>query len=337
MKEPLFDTDEMRPIDRRTLLARTGLGGAGLLMGGLLAGCGGNDDNGNRKDNGGGSSYSNPSDVAVLNFALNLEYLEGSYYTIGVNEFPIQPTDTSGDGTEGAVLGGAEVPDLGAYEGYFREIAFDEVSHIRALRAAIVSRGGTPVSRPTIDLNAVNVAIRAATGNASFDAFSDAASFLLGAFLLSDVGVTAYVGGSQFLDAAAVKLAAAQLLAVESFHIGSIRTLINQAGGTTVTYSQDISAARDALDGSLDDDQGVGPGSDPSDSGFPNIAPTFPTGSVAPSILPTAGLPATGLAFPRTVSQVLSVVYNSSTPGTASGGLFPAGLNGGLRAIQSLP
>ncbi len=337
MRDSILNLDEPRAIDRRTLLTRVGMGGAGLMMGGLLAGCGGNSHHSSRSS-GGDASYTDPSDVAVLNFALNLEYLEASYYTTGVGEFQLTADEVTGSGTAGTVAGGASVASsLGAYLPYFREIASDESNHVRALRAAIVARGGTPVARPNIDLNAVNVAIRTATGNANFNAFGDAQSFLLGAFLLSDVGVTAYVGGSQFLDASAAKLTAAQLLAVEAYHVGSIRSLIYQAGGTAVTYSQNISDARDGLDGSTDDDQGVGAGSDPTDGGFPNIALTFPTGSTAPATLPTAGLPAAGLAFPRTVSQVLAIVYNSSTAGTAAGGLFPSGVNGNLKAIQSLP
>ena len=338
MSASTFDPTEPTTFDRRTLLARAGVGGAGLFLGGLLAGCGGNDHHDHHNGNGGsgGSSQSDPSDVAVLNFALNLEYLEASYYTVGTGEFLLtDETDLNGDGTAGAPVNGRVADDLGAYRQYFREIAFDESNHVRALRAAIRSRGGTPIARPTIDLGAVNAAIRTATGDTNFDAFSSGANFLLGAFLLSDVGATAYMGGSQFLDNSVSKITAAQILAVEGYHVGSLRTLIGQAG--LQGPSQQISNARDALDGSLENDQGAGAGTDPSDAGFPNIAPTFPTGSVAPGILPTAGLPVTGLGIPRAFSQVLAVVYNSSTIGTASGGLFPNGLNGGIKAVQSLP
>ena len=344
MNPSLLDPDAPQPIDRRTLFARAGVGGAGLLMGGFLAGCGGNDDH-----KGGSSSSSDFSDLDVLNFALNLEYLEASYYTIGVGEFLLnEGADTDGTGTAGTATGGRTNTNLGSYQQYFREIAFDESSHVRALRSAIRRRNGTPVARPAIDLNGVNLAIRGAIGNATgtenttFDAFSDGPSFLLGAFLLSDVGATAYVGGSQYLNAAAVKLTAAQILAVEGYHVGSLRTLIAQAGADVAAISGYISAARDTVDAGPDNDQGAGAGSDPQDPSFPNIASTFPAGSVAPSFLPTSGNVADGLAFPRTIDQVLAVVYNNSKEGTSAGGLFPAGVNanGGkerLKTMRTLP
>ena len=344
MELSLLDSDAPQAIDRRTLLARAGVGGAGLLMGGLLAGCGGNNDH-----KGGSSSSSDFSDLDVLNFALNLEYLEASYYTIGVGEFLLnEGADTDGTGTAGTATGGRTNTNLGSFQQYFREIAFDESSHVRALRSAIRRRGGTPVARPEIDLGAVNAAIRlaitTATGspNTTFDAFSDGPSFLLGGFLLSDVGATAYVGGSQYLNAAAVKLTAAQILAVEGYHVGSLRTLIAQTGGDVAAISGYISTARDTVDAGPDNDQGAGAGSDPQDGNFPNIAPTFPAGSRAPSFLPTSGNVADGLAFPRTIDQVLAVVYNNSNVNAKGGGLFPAGVNANqdkerLKTVRAFP
>ena len=39
------------------------------------------------------------------------------------------------------------------------------------------------------------------------------------------------------------------------------------------------------------------------------------------------------LAIKRTTSQVLSIVYASSTPGTKKGGFFPNGVNGNINTV----
>ena len=324
MNEIFSNLGAANPVDRRTLLRRAGIGGASLVAGSLLAGCGGSDHN-NRSNNGGSNgnngtsgSLTNPTDVDVLNFALNLEYLEGAYYTLGTGQYINGAEDLTGSGTQGDVVGGRQV-SLSSLRPYFNEIAYDESNHIRALRAAITARGGTPIARPAINFTSAFAAAGASAGTPGFDPFVDETSFLLGGFLLSDVGVTAYVGGSQFIDDQAARLAAASLLATEAYHVGSIRTLIANVGGDAVIRSRGIASARNTLDiipgEPVVDDQGVD--EDPNVPGAHNIALTNPQ----------------GLAFGRSVRQVLSQVYLTNASGAQGGGFFPNGTNGGLRTI----
>ena len=303
-------------IDRRTLLQRAGLGGASVVLGGLLAGCGGNDHHSS-------SSSDGPSDLDVLNFALNLEYLEASYYTTGVNNYQLASGQITGTATGtnstagGAIIGGRAVT-FSTLGPYFQEIAYDESKHVAAVRSVIVARGGTPVARPEINFTDAFAAAGAAANNPGFDPFANETNFLLGAFLLSDIGATAYVGGSQYLRDANVKLAAAKILAVEGYHVGAIRTLIANAGGTAIAQSQAIASARETLNAGQSptiDDQGVD--EDPNVPGAHNIALTD----------------VNGLAFGRSTSEVLTLAYLNKTTGTASGGFFTKGANGNIRFV----
>ncbi len=128
-------------------------------------------------------------------------------------------------------------------------------------------------------------------------------SFLLGAFIFEDVGVTAYRGGSTRISNRAYLKAAAGILAVEAIHAGEIRTLLFAAGSTYIDACKGISDTRDALDGGKDDDQGI------SANGVANISPTD----------------ANGLCFSRNVRRVLNIVFGQT--GATSGGFFPSGVN----------
>lgn len=264
-------------------------------MGGFLAGCGGED---NTSTGGGGVS-----DADVLNFALNLEYLEAEYYLRAVSGQGLAAGDIGS--SPGAVTGGRQVNFTNdAVRQYAQEIADDERAHVRFLRGGL---GAGAVSRPAINFtDAFNTAAQAAGIGPAFDPFADDLSFLLGAFVFEDVGVTAYKGGARLLSNKDFLEAAAGILGVEAYHAGTVRTLIYQAGGAAVTNAQRISDLRDNVDGSNDIDQGVTTG------GQANIVPTD----------------SNGIAYSRSTQQVLNIVYLG---GTGQGGFYPNGLNGAIK------
>lgn len=253
------------------------------------------------------------TDPAILNFALNLEYLEAEFYLRAAFGRGLADKDIMGPGNNGRVF----VPkntNVSKYPSnlsravlnYAKEIATDEENHVKFLRAAL---GTAKVGRPSINLDtSFTAAAKAAgliKGNQTFNAFADDTSFLLAAFIFEDVGVTAYKGAARFIKNPDFLEAAAGILAVEAYHAGEIRTLLVARG--LFEPAKAISDVRDGLDGESDLDQGIG-----NASKF-NVVPTDEN----------------GLAFSRTPDQVLRIVYlgNNATPVS----FFPNRLNGELK------
>ena len=121
-----------------------------------------------------------PSDADILNFALNLEYLEAQFYLLAVNGVGLSSADINGVGTTGDVVGGSAVPFVTpAIQQYAKSIANDELAHVEFLRAAL---GSAAVARPALDLyNSFNTAALAAgliQPGQTFNPFADEKSFL---------------------------------------------------------------------------------------------------------------------------------------------------------------
>jgi hypothetical protein len=240
-----------------------------------------------------------------------LEYLEAEFYLRATTGAGLSAAD-AGSGA-GTVTGGSMVTFPNAtLQQYAFEIAQDELNHVRFLRQAL---GSAAVSRPTIDLvNSFNgLAMAAGIGN-TFNPFADANSFLVGAFVFEDVGVTAYHGAAPLLTSKTYLGAAAGIMAVEAYHAAEIRTLIyaGSVADPTAPYLADankVSALRATLGGGNE------------------------TMISATSIV--AADTTNAIAFDRTTDQVLHIVYAAGPGKATKGGFFPNGLNGKIKVTAS--
>jgi hypothetical protein len=262
---------------------------------------------------------STPSNADILNFALNLEYLEAEFYLRATTGMGLASADIGSN--PGATTGGAKVNFTDpAIQAYAMEIAADELAHVQFLRSALTKAGATPVDKPAIDLmNSFNAAAMAAGIGSAFNPFDNETDFLLGAFIFEDVGVTAYNGAVKYLLAnkdTATLQAAAAIHATEAYHAAEIRTvLVYMDAAKPSAGLLDIASKISALRGKA---------SAASGGMAAEVAPTSKTIVAADS---------NSLAFPRTTDQVLDIVYLNATGMAASkGGFFPNGLNGSITA-----
>ena len=308
---PDLDTEGVRSINmaagRRALLQAAGLGAVTAAL------------VGNAK------AQSTPNlDVAILNFALNLEYLEAEYYLRATYDDELRSSESQGIGTVGKLIGGRQVPFANPIVRDFAyEITANERNHVNFLRATL---GSQAIARPTIDIsvNTFSTAARAAGlvgPNGAFDPYADDVSFLLGAYMFEDVGVTAYNGAAPFITNKAYLAAAAGILAVEAYQGGAIRTLLfAQQSAFATKATALISALRASLSGK-NDDQGIGAQQS-----------TLAGGPRTPSNIVPAD--ANSLAFARTPRQVTNIVVGAQ--GASAGLFFPNGPNGDLATLFSL-
>lgn len=282
--------------NRRQFLGSLGLMGAGAMLGSCAVVAAPNKPN---------------IDIDVLNFALNLEYLEAEFYLWAAFGRGLSAADSGGGP---ASVGGRKVTFTDdRVRQYAEEIAMDEEAHVRALRATIIALGGKPVARPKIDIGAAFTAAASAASNGAikdFDAYANDLTFMHGAFVFEDVGVTAYNGAATLITDPKILQAAAGILAVEAYHAGEVRTYL-YANKDQMAYGlkvEQIIAAISALRGKVGGgkDEGI------TKNGKANIVAADEN----------------AIAYARTTAEVLRIVYLGNV---GKGGFYPDGLNGNIK------
>ncbi len=232
----------------------------------------------------------NPAPVDVVQFALNLEYLEAEFYSVATTGQTLEQrgVDLSGSGTFGPTttqFGAVNFANnLVLTPTTAQNIALDEFNHVQLVRNALLQNGITPIAKPAINLDALmamGVGLMNEKGFLLFDRMS------------ADIGTTAYAGGASILNGSAFIPTASRILAVEAQHAANARLSLARLGI--------ISPQLDGAD-----------------------IPPPPIGSNLFSTNPANGLVAT-----RTPGQVLYLVYGNQANVT-SGDFFPNGVNGSL-------
>lgn len=161
---------------RKAGLATVSLAGTGALMGGLpsLA----------------MAARGLPkSDVAILNFALTLEFLEAEFYKQASSRL-------SG--------GSSSLREFAAL------VAGHEATHVKTLKKVL---GSKAVKTPKFDFG---------------DTVTDAGKFAATAFVLENTGVHAYLGQAGKIKTPAILGAAATIVTVEARHAAAIALIVDQ-------------------------------------------------------------------------------------------------------------
>lgn len=157
------------------------------------------------------------TDTDILNFALNLEYLEAEFYSVITSGLTIEQhgVGVSGVGTPGPTTGATRL-DFGGnslLEQTALELAFDERAHVTLLRGAL---GSAAVAKPAISFSAAAV--------------TSVGRFLQAARVLEDVGVSAYGGAAPLISSKELLATAARIALAEGLHAGNIRFQLAQRG-----------------------------------------------------------------------------------------------------------
>jgi hypothetical protein len=209
------------------------------------------------------------TDNDILNFALNLEYLEANFYYLaafgttidvassastaaGAGVLGINGVIGSGSGTTAGIVANTGItgaPASSTYKvpftnaaiaAYAVETAVEEGKHVAFLRSS-AALGSLAVSQPLLNLTPANFLAIATAAKVptsyNFNPYANDAFFLLGAYIFEDVGVSAYHGAAPLITGKTTVLpAAVGIHAVEAYHAGMVRTsIIANDTGTGIT------------------------------------------------------------------------------------------------------
>jgi hypothetical protein len=235
--------------------------------------------------------------VEVANFALNLEYLEAEFYTVATTGKRLADIGigTDGVGERGPTTGGKRVHFEREDDDW--NWGDDEVSgrlHAIAKEIAYDEQQHVILLRSLLgDAAIAKPAIDLDALGIGFDNFKQ---FLQLARAFEDTGVSAYGGAAPLLTDPAILGYAVRIGLTEALHSSNLRLLIAENHVKT--------SALDSLD----------------------ILPP-PSGQQYFEVDKQA------LAVVRNTSQVLSIAYGNSAPGTSKGGFFPNGFNGAITTV----
>ncbi|KAK7246242.1 hypothetical protein RIF29_41103 [Crotalaria pallida] len=260
-------------------------------------------------------------DVDLVEFPLNLEYLEAEFFLFGSLGHGLDVVDP--DMAQGGPPPiGAKLAKLNLLvRDVILQFAFQEVGHLRAIKNTV---RGFP--RPLLNLSSATFAkvMDNAFGrplHPPFDPYANDINYLLASYVIPYVGLTGYVGANPELQRPVSRKLVAGLLGVESGQDAVIRallyerraSLVHPYGVTVAEFTNRISILRNRLGNTGLKDEGL-------------VVPIVQgaEGKVSGNIL--AG-DRDSLSYPRTPHEILRIVYGGGDE-HVPGGFFPDGANG---------
>jgi rubrerythrin len=179
-------------VDRRRFLKAVGGAGAASFSAFAIAACGGSSKNTSSAATTAASATSSSAsgDIAILNYALTLEYLETEFY---------EKVNAAGL-FKGKV--GSLIKDFGA----------QEQTHVEAIKGTVMKLGGTPAMKPE-----GKFPITSATQVAEL------------AYNVENLGAAAYLGQAAKIQSPEVLAAALAIHSVEARHAATLGTLVKKS------------------------------------------------------------------------------------------------------------
>jgi ferritin-like protein len=181
-------------VDRKRFLKMAGGAGAASFGAFVIAACGSSTKTASTaapaSTPSAGTTSSATADLAILNYALTLEYLESTFY-------------------DKVVAAGLFSGKVG---GLITAFGRQEASHVTALKAAVEKLGGTPVANP----------------NGKFPVTSATQVAEL-AYTVENLGAAAYLGQAANIQSPEVLASALAIHSVEARHAATLGTLVKKS------------------------------------------------------------------------------------------------------------
>jgi len=181
-------------VDRKRFLRMAGSAGAASFGAFVLAACGSSSKKAATTaataSTASATTASNSGDLAILNYALTLEYLETGFY-------------------EKVVASGLFTGKVGAL---IKSFGGQEKTHVEALKGAVEKMGGTPAANP----------------NGKFPVTSATQVAQL-AYTVENLGAAAYLGQAGNIQSPEVLATALAIHSVEARHAATLGTLVKKS------------------------------------------------------------------------------------------------------------